>query len=698
MLREKLGRSGRVADGRSDSSLLPLLALAALTVGLALLLAWPFVVDPSRLAHTRDPAWYTWRTRVLLEEDPALLLTNEGPFGILTGGYRITTPVVGALLHRVAGIDLYRFTVLLEVGVPILVSLALGAFAYRHKRDSLALSLTMAVAVPLFMTVPFIGYMDNGLGLLFLALALFFVDQARQSWRARSALFLLVFLAMLTHVPSTVVFGAVLGLGGGVRLVAYRFSFRRFLRAEGPILVTVGAGILAGLAAWRLGIWGPAASLSEAAVAQPYPGRFFERLLSKWLRESRLEIVIPLFVAGSAWVAWEVLRRRSTDRHSEFSVLAMLPVLGTLGFMLGLTYPYYRFINVTLGPFLLAGLGAWAVTRGAGEIGRRIGDRWRLLEIGAAALLLASIGLFLVKPGVMTWSRQGPWLNEPVRLAVAGASAYASASPESPIIFVIHPKPSLRSWGHAKQNTNFLLGALEGNQITRTFVFVGTVQDFLAGQPTVTGNPTFNRVSRGYLAHLQTNVSRVGRPPVALLLPSLYRASTLPPPGALVQVGFNLWLVKGPGLAVPSDDAARAARVAVAREEESIRGDGPGFTAGHLIRLGGGLVLLLLVPGLLAARWLGLRDFPTQLALVPGVSIALVVAFAVLVVAVRRAPFDAATAWVSVILAVACGAVAGTMSFLATRGGRMDGPGDEESTEEEAPEDRPAPGPVTTAP
>ena len=650
-------------DSATPRSRLPaFLALAALTISLALVLAWPFIVDPSRTAHTRDPAWYTWRTRLLLEDDPALLLTNEGPFGILTGGYRITTPVVGALLHRVAGIDLYRFTVLLEVGVPILVGLALGAFAYRHKRDPLALLLTMAVVVPLFMTVPFIGYMDNGLGLLFLALALFFVDLARESWGARSALFLLVFLAMLTHVPSTVVFGGVLALGAGIRLVAYRFSFRRLVRAEGAILVTVVAGILAGLAAWRLGIWGPGASLSEAAVPQPYTGRFFEHVLSKWLRGSRLEFVLPLLVAGGLWVAWEVWRRRSADRHSEFSMLAMLPLLGSLGFLLGLTYPYYRFINVTLGPLLLVGLGAWALTRGAGEVGRRIGDRWRLLPAITTVAILIGVGLFLVVPGTRTWAKQGPWITDSVRLAAVTAGGYASEYPGSPIVFVVHPKPIMRSWGLSKQATNIIMGALDGSQVARTRFFVGTVQDFLARRPTITDEPVFNLVSKGYLEELQERLEESSEAPVVFYLPGLNQGAAPPPEMLRELVPGRLAVVDRPGLAPVSEGGIRAAYRALQQEADMLSGEGSGFTVGHVARLALGFLLLLVIPGFLAARWIGVEDFSTGLALVPSMSLALCTAGGILVVAVVRGPFSTGAAWIAVGLACAAGAAAALVS------------------------------------
>ena len=51
-------------------------AVVVVVFGLLLLgLAWPFISDTSRLAVTKDPAWYTWRGKLILEANPALLLT-----------------------------------------------------------------------------------------------------------------------------------------------------------------------------------------------------------------------------------------------------------------------------------------------------------------------------------------------------------------------------------------------------------------------------------------------------------------------------------------------------------------------------------------------------------------------------------------------------------------------------------------------
>ena len=86
--------------------------------------------DPACRAPTRDPAWYTWRANVILDDEPGPSRQEWGPHGLFAGGYRVSVPLVGALLQRVAGIDRYTFSAFLMLGIPLLTGLALGAAFY----------------------------------------------------------------------------------------------------------------------------------------------------------------------------------------------------------------------------------------------------------------------------------------------------------------------------------------------------------------------------------------------------------------------------------------------------------------------------------------------------------------------------------------------------------------------------------------
>ena len=149
---------------------------------LLLVLGWKFLANPSLSAPTRDPAWYTWRAQVILEGQPVRVVQEWGPDGLFAGGYRVSVPVIGALLQRVTGIDRYSFSAFLMLGVPILTGLALGAAFFRSRRDPLVVLTTMLATVALFLTTPYVGYLDNITVLFLLSLMIPFVHEARTSW------------------------------------------------------------------------------------------------------------------------------------------------------------------------------------------------------------------------------------------------------------------------------------------------------------------------------------------------------------------------------------------------------------------------------------------------------------------------------------------------------------------------------------
>ena len=88
-------------EGRLGSWIVLALAIAALLVAFG----WTFLNDPSISAPTRDPAWYTWRANLLMHDSPGLIAREWGPFSMFSGGYRVSVPLFGAMLVRVAGID-----------------------------------------------------------------------------------------------------------------------------------------------------------------------------------------------------------------------------------------------------------------------------------------------------------------------------------------------------------------------------------------------------------------------------------------------------------------------------------------------------------------------------------------------------------------------------------------------------------------
>ena len=220
--------SGRTSVLASPA--VPLLATLIVLVAFG----WTFLQDPSISAPTRDPAWYTWRSNLIMNDDPGLVAGDWGPLHMVGGGYRVSVPLYGSILQRVAGIDLYTFSAFMMVGVPALTGLALGAFSWRRHRDPLLFLLVILATAALFMTTPYVGYLDNLVVLYFLSLILAFFEPARTSWGARVALFVLGIAAAYTHPTTCVVFGASLIALFGLRFLTSRFHL-------GPALKEVGA-------------------------------------------------------------------------------------------------------------------------------------------------------------------------------------------------------------------------------------------------------------------------------------------------------------------------------------------------------------------------------------------------------------------------------------------------------------------------
>ncbi|HUL84713.1 MAG TPA: MFS transporter [Actinomycetota bacterium] len=379
-------------------------------------LGWRFVADPSLAAPTRDPAWYTWRANVVMQDDPGSIVREWGPNGLFSGGYRVTVPLEGALLQRVVGIDTYTFAKFLMLGVPILTGLALGAGAVRSRGDPVAFLTMLLATVALFLTTPYVGYLDNITVLFLLALMLPFLQAAKTSWGARTALFLIGIAAAFTHPTTCVLFGVTLLAVFGFHLVTSRFRLGSALRSDGPTLLSVGSGMVLGLACWVIGIWGPSASLKDAALPPPYTKAFFVDRLLDWIGSMQPLIVVPFIaiaIGSTVWLART--RREPADGFDVTAAWWLLPLVGAASMILGTAdqvsgdpnspvVPYYRFMNATAAPIALVGLGAFAVIRWA----RTHPDRRSLVRGFSVALGVIVVAWFvngaaLTQPQIDSW-------------------------------------------------------------------------------------------------------------------------------------------------------------------------------------------------------------------------------------------------------------------------------------------------------
>src|SRR4051812_19853233 len=278
-----------------------LVASAALML---LLFGWNFLANPTISAPTRDPAWYTWRAQLLTAAAPANVVREWGPFGMFSGGYRVSMPLTGAWLIRMAGIHRYTFSILVMVGLPTVGSLALGAFAWRHRRDPVAMLMTFFASAALFLTIPYVGYMDNVTCLWILALTLPFMRPAREgSWGARSAIAMFMFMATMTHPTTTAIYVLVLMAGAGLHLLTSRFSIVKTWRADAAVLISAATGVIVGLAMWKVGVWGVKAPFADAALPPPYPLDVFKTTLGQWIGSLKPALIGPLIAIAIGSIA-----------------------------------------------------------------------------------------------------------------------------------------------------------------------------------------------------------------------------------------------------------------------------------------------------------------------------------------------------------------------------------------------------------
>lgn len=623
----------------------PLAFLATAAILLALF-GWTFIFNPERVAPTKDPAYYTWRTEMLISDDPVTLLETEGAFEMFAGGYRVSAPVIGGLVRRVAGVSSLNQTVLLMVALPVLTALLLASFAYRQRRDPLLWHAVAMMSASLFLTPPFVGYLDNMLCLLWLAAALPFLPHTRDSWPARAGFGMFLLLSGFTHPTTLAIFCLALGAMSIVRVLFRRFDVRSVVRDDGWMLVVALVAAISTYVIWKVGIWGRSASLSEAALPPPYGSDFFVDRMVLWIDAMRPALNLPLFVIGVAGLIMAG-RKAAEDELARVSIVWLAPLAGIFGFLAGLTYPYYRFFNTTLAWVLLVGVGTYFVARLLIDVAKGGGIRVVALAgvVALGVIIASNFGTGFTKSG---WNKAaGGWLSSEERRDLDALRATLGAEDDDrPVVFVIDDEPPapFQIWGFAKLSGNTSRYGLPAGQIDRGYLYLGSLDNYLAGRPTTRGEETYDKLSPALLEDAQAGIEESGRDPVIVV------ASIFNPAGANTEMAArdevpvapeDVWLIR------EGEILGRSAHATSVPDKDA--------GAGHLVRVGLGLVLLL-VPGL-ASRWF-LPDvrFADGLAMVPAIALALTTLSGIVVLALVRSPFSPTISFITVALAILLGA------------------------------------------
>jgi hypothetical protein len=644
---------------------------AAILATVAILLAvfgWTFVTNPERVAPTKDPAYYNWRTEALVSEEPQTLLELEGAFEMFAGGYRVAAPVIGGLLRQIPGISQLNITIVLMVIVPVLTSLLLAGFAYRELRDPLAFHAVAFGVASLYLSPPFVGYLDNILCLMFLAASLHFMRATRDSWAARIAFGGAVLLAGFTHPTTSVIFCLTLGLVAAMRLVFRRFDLKSVLRDDGSMLLTAFASAVLTFLIWTIGIWGVSASLTEAALPPPYGSEFFLERMLDWIGAMRPALNAPLFVIGLVAVV-RGGRRWIENDLSAISVAWLAPLAGAFGFLAGLAYPYYRFFNTTLAWVLLVGVGIFLATRFFLSLGARGGAN-RLAYIGVIAIVLVIATNFTTQLKLSGWNdpKKG-WLSssEKSDLATLRTNLAARTSEDTPVVFVIDDEPGrpFQIWGFTKLAGNTSRFGMPRGQIDRAYLYLGSLENYLAGVPTERGEETYDKLSPALLEDARAGVEASEEEPIVVVA-QIFNGT-----------GSNAALAAGEeGLSVDGDatvwvlgDGTVTEVTAAGPTQRSAAGDGGSSGPAHLLWVLVALIALL-VPGyLLLRRVLPQADLAVAVGMAPVLSISVLTLVGIAVLAIARAPMSSSIAWITAAIALGLAWIAGVGTLGSRRAG-----------------------------
>lgn len=727
------------------------IALTALILGLSL--AWRFLADPSLSAPTRDPAWYTWRAQVILDANPNRVVQEWGPNGLFAAGYRVSVPVLGALLQRVAGIDRYTFSTLFMIGIPILAGLALASAFYRSRKRPLVIHMAMLAAAALFLATPYIGYLDNATVLLLLCLTIPFLDEARESWGARTALFLIGMAAAFTHPTTCVIFGGILLSVFGWHFLTSRFSFGAALKSDAPMLMSVGFGMFAGLACWVIGIWGSTASLAEAALPPPYTAEFFATRLKDWTLSLQPVVIVPFMLVAIGSTVLRSRRLRLPARAEDLaSIWWLLAFAGAITVVTGKAIPYYRFMNASAAPMALVGLGTYAAIRwfftdrapaklmGWAGLGLAAWAVLGYLEptvfsdhapawIFGAMLLLGALvalrGFFgdvaprvlvgglaaILVVGSMSWimwdglqrrwvSDTNQWANQDVRTSLAAVHEVVQDAGVRPNVLLVNyldtddPATGTNTaYGWAKTWTNVFRTGLPGDAAERSVTYLGTIDNFLAGTPTTSsaGSQGYDDIARQHFceafwpsdaeclagdekkpADFVPRFEEFPEEPVVFLIGQYYeqglcngipnctedqRQQMLDDAFTKgVTIGPDVAVLTGDGLWTPPADVVQAAQAAATAKQAELQNH-PGAFADlpHTLLVLAILAFLLIMPGLLASSWFGMRTAIDRMGLIPGMSVVMLALSAIAVLAAWRGPLTTTKGWVTVAVALGMG-------------------------------------------
>jgi hypothetical protein len=443
-----------------------------------------------------DNVEYVWRTRLAQDVGIRNVPDAVPPRMVVKEG-RPAYLAVSSTLSSLEGVEVLHLAVVLPAVMAAALGLAAAAFLRMAVRVPRWAVIPSAVAIGVSMNVVLMyqyGYLDNLMAAaVLMAAAIAMVASVEERGAIVPATVLLgavgvIHGAFLAVVLASVAVTAAIYLPASYR--QWRTGYQKLLDTPSARLgeVALGAGIVAGATLF-------------ATVSNPPSPRLNRGELAKKLREDipryRLPVLLPLVGIGAVAVASADRERGGRTRFVLTFLLAWSGI--TLGGYLAyrftsLPIPANRLLLFALALPLLALIGVFALGGMVGRSSKRV----------AAAIVVAGVaGMVLLSE--WEWAHTPPYVDPVKYREAAAADAYLRAVGTpigTPVVFIVDDQGSLPA-ATIPFMRDHILGAISTDRIARTFVYVGSPENYLAGQPTLSGQQQYDQVSKRFFSRLR---------------------------------------------------------------------------------------------------------------------------------------------------------------------------------------------------
>jgi hypothetical protein len=492
-----------------------------------------------------DNVEYVWRTRLSQEVGIRNVPDAVPPRMVVKEG-RPAYLVVSSTLSSLEGVEVLHLAVVLPAVMAAALGLAAAAFLRMAVRFPRWAVIPSAVAIGVSMNVVLMyqyGYLDNLMAAAVLMAAAIAMVASVEERRAILPAIVLLGAVGVIHGAFLAVVLASVAVTAAVYLPA---SYRQWRSGSQKLLdtpsarlgeVALGAGVVAGATLF-------------ATVSNPPSPRLNRGELAKKLREDipryRLPVLLPLAGIGAVAVAASDRERGGRTRFVLTFLLAWsgITLAGYIAYRFtSLPIPANRLLLFAFALPLLALIGVFALGGVVGRSSTRVTAA--IVAIGVAGMVLLS---------EWEWAHTPAHVDQVKYREAAAADAYLRSvgSPaDTPVVFILDDKGSLPA-ATIPFMRDHILGAISTDRIAHTFVYVGSPENYLATQPTLSGQRQYDQVSKRFFSRMKHTYDQ---DPVVLIGSSFnvtYYHSWADPRPESVYRDQGISVVRGPLPPTPS--------------------------------------------------------------------------------------------------------------------------------------------------